>query len=196
MIGLVLAGGRSTRVPYKMFLTDREGKGSISLSSIRLVRNLGITPTIVTNEIYVNQFKRLNIGDVQLDKFEGVVSILNHSIVKDDLLVVCADNVYGETSTSLARECIRRRIFGCFTGQSTSEELDIWSFDKWLNRYKNPAKSRRDVLTSPWIIPRGDAIQTDDLIDWLNAKGLGPIPVKDQEWFDLGTLESLKEYYS
>lgn len=194
MIGLILAGGRSTRVPYKMFLCQRDNKNPIIQSSVDLLINVGIKKIVAATTHEICLLLRqwcLAIDEYQIDEHQGLVTVINRCLEKDDTIIVCGDNLYGSVTTRTAERVLDEERFGCFVSSVVdAKELDGWN-GGWVGR-EFFSTSR---LVSPWIIPRGVVDNASNILTLLTIKGMQPVHCDDPEWFDLGTMESLRGYY-
>ena len=198
MIGVVLAGGKSERVPYKIFLSQKNNK-PLYRSSLDLLKKTFLKKTVITNrENYLWHTTDLSLSEMKEDNYSGIVAVINSVLKDQDACVVCADNIYGDVTLYTLLNHIKENHFGAFARYVDSDrgptgELDGWSskLQRWVNR----GEEMDLELTTPWLIPKG-VVEADNVVDLLNKKQLKPIICNDPEWYDLGTMKSLEEYYS
>lgn len=215
MTPVILAGGFSKRVPFKLFLSQRGTFEPVLMSSVRIAKEVFRTPAVIVvsrenlrmvTSLLVATGNTDLISHLQIDEHQGVVKAIDLVRKKDDVCVFCGDNIYGETirmTTSIlmttlgdekaATNRITARAFCIQDAIGISEELDGYNLthQQWVRR-GDPLSYR---LISPWFLPQGVYQQDGFITELLQVYGAQPVLVHDPEWTDLGTVESVREYY-
>lgn len=198
MHGVVLAGGKSTRMPHKLWLCDKNGV-NIAVQAGRVLRTCKRVDDIVycVNEHdvkFISMIKKFLDVSFIVDNNEGL-SVLNR--IHGEKLILCADNVYGlSTLEYIAYGLKGSESTACVnTYYHAGYELDSWDSKnkQWVHRAVGHAMN--DPLVTPWHFMK-DVVVNNNIIETLNRECIQPQFVRDNDWADLGTPESVERYYA
>lgn len=197
MKGIILCGGKSTRLPLKLFLSDKTGWNIVLAAGRTLIRG-GLRESeliFCLNEEadFLRGMIKYCFRDAKLlfDRHAGL-RIINS--LNEDRVVLCGDNVYGETTEKAIKSfswvhsaaSVNRLV-------EPTEHLDFWTGRKWSRR-SLPWDKQHAALTTPWFL-KGDIKIGDNVIDTLNFYSMKPVFIDDPDWHDLGTSDSVRAYY-
>lgn len=205
-------GGRSTRVPNKLFLTTREGV-PLFMHSLLLLRKVRVWPVLClhyrTVDVVTQILKRFGYRQgthyqLEVDTHNGITPTLNRKVLTSDLVVLCGDNTYGIKTERMLDQLLQEWTTDltqpsfCFCVPSENE---INELDGYRNRHPEGWVHRTQTkdfdLRTPWVLRRNTGEQNSaTVLEFLNKQRAVPILVEDPEWNDLGTQSKVEEYYS
>lgn len=219
MTPVVLAGGFSTRLPFKLFITQTNMEPVIMSSlrmacalfpetQIRILTNAANAPMIfkIVKHYFKGQWasaRQTPVAHIIQDEHLGVVGAIDLVRAEDDVCVFCGDNIYGGATEEACSKLLKRfsegkqaAAFGYGDDLCDNHRLDGFDYseNKWLPRDRSPVFH----LTSPWLLPQGTLPSGDgdtQIITLLNHLNAYPVCVHDTEWSDLGTVETVSKYY-
>lgn len=209
MIGVVLAGGKSTRMPHKLWLCECQSGVNIVVANLELMNKYcGLNKRVVCLNQDDHAFSKMirrydSLVSQHLDSYTGF-QCLNELLQIDDLCVLCGDNVYGDvTWNAIAlhkRTGPHATAYAAVNKLTRHTQLDKYDpiTKRWVDRDTQLgafAYNANMRLTTPWFIPKGYEVKHDRIVDCLNDWRALPLVVNDPKWHDLGTPESVKEYY-
>lgn len=196
--GVVLAGGKSTRLPHKLFLSLRNGR-PLYASAVDLLLDAGVSPVMLVAEEFFHTFRSINgklygrrAPELIIDSGEGIGPALRcmrrHSALP--LLVLCGDNVYGAGTLDVD---LGNVPWAAVNARAERHGLD--GFVDGVGWVHRPARADGFVpLTTPWYFPQAE-LEGNTAVELLTAAGAHPLRIDDPEWRDLGTPESFAAYY-
>lgn len=203
MKGVILCGGKSTRLHHKLWLCRKDTGMNIVVAA---GQTLGYAKFVGMDMIFcVNEWdhalhdlikRQFTTARLHADNHRGL-SVLTDLSKEDDLVVLCGDNVYGMTTVECINECSREFTYPmAAVNPSKPDPVHLDAYHKGQGRWVLRSHDLINAisLTTPWFFPRGTEIR-DNIVETLNVIGAVPHVVDDREWYDLGTPEKVKEYY-
>ena len=195
MKGLLLIGGKSTRLPGKCFLPMKDGM-PVFMSALNLFGKTKIKEVVIpVLPGHVKLFERIIdrfLGHMSFPLVEPIFTVDSQSGVcnaitrtaetaDDDLFVLCGDNIYGfDVPESLMKGGVAVR-------QMRPE------FSRHLAFYNE------EPLITPWVLPGLWARQAylyDSVPRFLNAQRAPHVYIQEGEWWDIGTEETYEAYWT
>ena len=193
-IGVVLAGGKATRLNNKILLPLKSGYPMIC-SSIDYLLRLKLQKIVILDKELSILPKLLYqlYGELEFmtDNFSGIPSALRSLAdkYKAELIVVCADNIYSVESVPLIENSgVVRKV-----PVAESQRLTTFVDGKWVR-----GQVSGTALTTPWIL-NSVSIQlsvSDGLEDLFNELKIRPNLCPANKWADLGTEDSYLRYWN
>lgn len=172
---IILAGGKSTRVACKVYMTMKNGQ-PLYMSAVEAARQLADAITIWINEH--QWMPDLMDVEVKRDAHGGIQKILDQ--YPKGTYVLFADNIYGQATIDAAKELPYGHAITC---PMQHDQLDYWAEGKWWSYEDGPGSGFG--MASPWKL--GHSRKKGDL------KPFGPI--YDPAWLDLGTETAVRRYF-
>lgn len=217
MIGVILAGGKSTRFPHKLFLPQKERTYiPIISSAIKLCENNCETTYIVINRNDLNWLPDLlfNMNIINANKIKfiednnsGIPAAINLVANKhqfDKLFICCGDNIYDKIIVDSTKE----KAFIKRVPLDVAKHLTIYTDNSGMYWPKGTANWHSLIdqqnkfymaLITPWLISACRFVNSDIsgcTIEYLLSKWyIEPeFTYDDNKWFDIGTFESYERY--
>jgi len=218
MIGIILAGGKSLRLPHKILLPQREIKyRPIIASSIDCTLFCDLTYIFVnkTEEKFLYEFLnnlhllRNNIRFL-IDNYNGIVSaisIIAKKHPKELLFILCGDNVYNfnEINDKIKKYEEQAVIKSC----NLEEAKNLSIYDSSIKKYIRHSTVEHqillcqklfyyEILISPWIL-RAKRFLKENILnqyieDILTKWQIPATLLNTKFWYDIGTFESYEKY--
>lgn len=202
---LILAGGHSTRVPGKIYLSQIGfGCEPLFLSAVNIAdqacdedRDQIIVLVAPGQESTVTRMCSGYDVRVDTDNHSGIVqAVRSYLSPTRRLVVLCGDNVYGpETAAALQQE-----REGCWVSVQTlslDRQRELDGYDRLSSAWVSRGMVKDVALTTPWVFSPGTTIPAiaTTVPYALNEVHAVPVTVDDPEWRDLGTPEEVRRYY-
>jgi hypothetical protein len=212
-LGVILCGGKATRLPNKPLLPYVDQNGRIKpliCSSVDYLLAAGHTQMILLDQkdsilptILPCIYPGVTFVQV-VDGFKGIPFALKMvaeltSEAEVRYMVVCADNLYpfDEVLDPKEEECAVVRDVGHEDSKHLSRFVNTPDATLWVKRHD--VRGSQLGLTTPWYLTkRGLMHVTDetDIVDYLNAQGIEAWSRPRAGWCDLGTPETFTEYWA
>lgn len=216
LLGVVLAGGKATRLANKALLPIRGHKILIESSIDYLLRVMPVNDIVISERkdfsiqsIIKDRYPRLSFMYHQ-DSFSGILAVLI-DVAKEaklrgytKIVVVCCDNIYPE---EILHPCALNKntssvIIRQVSSLNALRHLDQYnSRCEWL-RKQDPRANKKDnyAITTPWIIDvkHLEGLQADlytDIVELFSVLRFNTLIMPLENWADLGTEETYKEYW-
>jgi len=207
MIGVMLAGGKATRLPNKPLLPTRHNGLPMAVNAARQLLDNGMRHIVVVRNpkdkalehVLLNYFGACGPMTLVDDDYAGVTGAIAKGCAKinEDLYAVfCCDNIYPDEKYPAERGAYVRHL-----APDRQKDLDL--FDTFSKEYCPrggilPNNWKFKALTTPWIIDSHDAQSADaytNVLDWLNSIRL-PARHGAPGWDDLGTPQAYEDYWN
>lgn len=203
VLGLVLAGGKSTRFNHKLFLTHLETNRPVVYRAMRFASEFCSNVYVSCSADNLKALRHLFSSSRLLvdSKQEGIVPIIESFRQKakeedySHIFVVCGDNIY-----PLHWERLALYVLDPLESLVCTAEVPIKQTHMINNENRIVSKChiwKRSLLT-PWILSTATNAfsNTIDLRPYLNSFNPEKCLVEDTTgWADLGTPESVEAYY-
>ena len=198
MKGIVLAGGKATRLPNKPLLPMHNGKPVIT-SGIDFLWHNGVREitVVVPPRSPIKHVLRMwydrHIDYVVQWEPLGVPQAIAIGAQDEPVLVVFCDNVY-----SLVRSTIPDLTgHTVMTVDDPIKARDLSKYDGERSAFVHEAAST--ICLAGFMVVQPDALAVahhfKDNITFLNAVGAVPFTWSDDEWWDLGTADAYRRYW-
>ncbi len=204
MIGVLLAGGRATRLPNKVLLPTRSGP--MAIQALEHMKAAGCTKLVVLDQ------PCSLLGDVLadhplehttvIDNFSGINNALSNiaDMFPTNLryAVFCADNVYPKNEQAAAKNDTGNYAIVRPIREDLAQGLDFWAGDHWAERKARSTQIGALSLTTPWVFSYANlklAAEYKSIIEFFNECEVRPIMRGAKGWADLGTPESFAHYW-
>ena len=185
MLGVVLAAGESKRMPNKALLPIEGGRPAIT-SAIDFLHRHGLPVMVVVSPdsaiplVLDAMYPRLRY--VVQQAACGPLHAMRLVPRESRMVFTFCDNIYtGQLDTRSPIATVR---------DSDNPELDRY-YKGWVPRGSCGVAFAGYIVCDPHHLD----VPGDTLLEWLNAIKAEPVR-KDDEWHDLGTLSSYKEYWN
>lgn len=219
---LIPAGGASTRLPNKLFLALENG-APLFTSAIDYALRLGFIPAdiiIITegfDSLIEKVIRRLYPAkDFSFMNSSGgtLTALIEAARIRwgqkayselDECIVLFPDNYYGNKEKVLpeSKSAIVRPVKGHFA----KELIRLNANGKWTRDISDMSQDNtlwHTCLTSPWNIPytslRSFTLSKtnteDPVVSFLNHVGIQPQELPLGRWIDIGTPDTLREYWT
>jgi len=203
--GIVLAGGQATRLPNKPLLPLKNGKPVITSGIDLLLRSdindirVIVPPDSVIPSILDYAYSSARLKYVVQHTALGVPIAISQMLpdnlfdFEDKIVVVYCDNVYGHNVKITDVKRIGHTVIE-ITDLIKSKSLSRYFRGRWMDVQEG------NSCVAGWMVLDRDAIQWahhyQSTIDFLNHVEAEPIHIDDDSWWDIGTVEAYKEYWS
>lgn len=218
MIGVVLAGGRASRLPNKALLPIYGGFPMIC-SGITYLLDNNVRKIVVMEPpdgsilrwLVPHIFNKIPATMFQFatDYYDGVVGGIQcaapFASEGEPVMYVCCDNIYPTKEQNLdpswvTDTAIVRSVPSGWYDHLDRYEVSITGGGEWKHR-TNIVDENANVyaLTTPWVLSYKtvkEAYKYDALIDFFNGEKITPVVLPKQDWQDLGTVESYTDFWS
>lgn len=211
-MGVILAGGKATRLPNKPLLPMHNGRPLIC-SSVDYLVGQGSQSILVLDapdsiivHVLIGLYPSIRFHRL-VDGFKGIpaaLALAARSLGAEftKLFVVCCDNIYPDneylTTPSLDRS------YAVIREVSAADAVHLAKWEKksqddpgrWLPR--EAATRSRFALTTPWILRKEDALRGDEfseVTELFNAIDCQPKTAPRGSWKDLGTEDTFIRYW-
>lgn len=205
MRGLILCGGRATRLPNKPLLPVWQPGQPIKpmlIAAIQSAYALGCDDVMLLHNPLTPLFDIATAYDPSLLGSEdahsgllgallGAISHRDSGFEEQEFAVLCCDNVYPEMKPGFRRGAVVRKM-----PPGRAQDLDMYVVGRYTMR--GFASGPFLALTTPWFVTRADirlATHSDSVPGWMNAISLPAIEEPAVGWDDLGTVASYSAHW-
>ena len=201
-IGVVLAGGKSTRLNNKILLPmNTESMDPIICSGLDMLLRSSIkTIYVLDKEVSILEpmLKKLGYNNLifRRDNFDGILYCMNQLALENPsalFYIVCADNIYPPTEVwNPHKECvITRMVDGRDAVHLTTMENGFW--------YPAGYSDSLLALTTPWFIKAETFLDNHYCISMTEFLTKTKMPfhvVERAGWADLGTEDTYIRHWN
>jgi hypothetical protein len=209
MTGIILAGGRSTRLPNKALLPKHNGRPLITSSVDYLVYNdVKKIVVVEAEESLIRYVLQKLYPQVQFqfvcDNYAGIpaaISMVGQECADNSYAICCCDNLYPAERTIPANidqpYAVVRQV-----SPNDAKHLAKWvegpQFTGWVDRHYSTASLV--ALTTPWVLTADVCLAgagEKDVTTWFNKfPSIRPREAELSTWKDLGTEDTFIRYWT